>query len=216
MHAGIFEHSNPAVFYRNKPTANHRRVKHDSQPKHEPGRITPSLTTHMPQYSSEWKKRSGFTLLELLIVIAIIGLLASIMMMSVARARAKARDAKRLGDMEQLQRLLELYADDHQRFAPNEYPPSGSDLCSVSEPGNPNLCYWASTGGWIPALIGQGYTTVLPQDPRGFPEYQPYKYLHSEKYGYILSFKLEALAQQDECHLQPSPPTYSTRCGRIP
>ena len=51
----------------------------------------------------------GFTLIELLVVVAIIGLLSSIVMASLNSARMKARDAKRLSDMHQMQIALDLY-----------------------------------------------------------------------------------------------------------
>ncbi|MFH1171716.1 MAG: type II secretion system protein, partial [bacterium] len=49
------------------------------------------------------KKQKGFTLVELLVVIAIIGLLSTIAFISLNRARAKARDAKRISDVRELQ-----------------------------------------------------------------------------------------------------------------
>lgn len=56
--------------------------------------------------------RKGFTLVELLVVIAIIGLLATIAFLSLNRARSKARDAKRVSDVRQIQSGLELYYND--------------------------------------------------------------------------------------------------------
>lgn len=52
-------------------------------------------------------KRSGFTLIEMLVVIAIIGLLASIVVVGLGGSRAKARDAKRISDLHSIQTALE-------------------------------------------------------------------------------------------------------------
>ncbi len=57
------------------------------------------------------KFKKGFTLVELLAVIAIIGILASVVLASLSTARRKARDARRVADIKQLQLAVELYAD---------------------------------------------------------------------------------------------------------
>ncbi|MDP2593521.1 MAG: prepilin-type N-terminal cleavage/methylation domain-containing protein [bacterium] len=57
--------------------------------------------------------KRGFTLIELLVVIAIIGLLSSVVLASLNSARAKTRDAKRISEIREIQKALELYYDDH-------------------------------------------------------------------------------------------------------
>jgi len=54
-------------------------------------------------------KKKGFTLIELLVVIAIIGLLATMAVVALGNSRARARDARRLGDVRQIQTALQLY-----------------------------------------------------------------------------------------------------------
>ncbi len=54
------------------------------------------------------KSIPAFTLIELLIVVGIIGLLATITIAVVNNGRVKSRDSKRVADLKQLQKALEL------------------------------------------------------------------------------------------------------------
>lgn len=54
-------------------------------------------------------RSKGFTLIELLVVIAIIGILASIVLTSLASTQGKARDARRMEDINSIQKALALY-----------------------------------------------------------------------------------------------------------
>lgn len=67
------------------------------------------------------KKQKGFTLIELLVVIAIIGLLSTLSILALNTARARARDAKRVADVKQIQTALEMYFNDA-----GSYPDSAS------------------------------------------------------------------------------------------
>ena len=60
--------------------------------------------------------KKGFTLIELLVVIAIIGLLSTLAVIALGSAREKARDAKRLADLKQMQTALEFYYTENSAY----------------------------------------------------------------------------------------------------
>ena len=53
--------------------------------------------------------KKGFTLVEMLIVIAIIAILASVALVSVGGVRRSANDTKRISDLNKVQQSLEVY-----------------------------------------------------------------------------------------------------------
>ena len=82
-------------------------------------------------------KSKGFTLIELLVVVSIIGLLASIVVVSLGGSRTQSRDAKRLADLKQIQNALELCYNDIACGATavtTDYPGTGTatdtDTCA--------------------------------------------------------------------------------------
>lgn len=72
------------------------------------------------------KKQSGFTIVELLIVIVVIGILAAIVITTYAGIQSKARDAKRISDISTLQTEIEAF------YTQNGYYPSNADMNNAS------------------------------------------------------------------------------------
>ena len=68
--------------------------------------------------NNKQKNNQGFTLIELMVVIAIIGLLSSVVLTFLSGARSKARDTKRVAEMRSVEKALNLYALDHNGNLP--------------------------------------------------------------------------------------------------
>ncbi|MFH0840652.1 MAG: type II secretion system protein [bacterium] len=63
------------------------------------------------------KKQKGFTLLELVVMLSIIIVLATIITITLGAARVRTRDAKRISNIQEIKTALEDYY-----FDENEYP----------------------------------------------------------------------------------------------
>jgi len=98
--------------------------------------------------------KKGFTLIELLVVIAIIGMLSSVVLASLNTARERSRDARRLSDLNQITKALELYYGDNDQYPPRQ-------------------AYSGTSGGsitnWYNSLASDlsPYLSPLPDDPNG-------------------------------------------------
>jgi len=127
--------------------------------------------------------KRGFTLLELLLVVAIVAMLSSLGALTIASQQKKARDARRRTDIHQLQVALEGYYVDHQKY-PDQLIFNGQPLTSAD---------------------GQTvYLRSIPKDPKNV---NPNLYVYNatpagQAAGYdICAYKLEAVPDkpgQDE------------------
>lgn len=93
------------------------------------------------------KNNKGFTLLELLVVIAIIGILSSVVMVSLSNTRAKARDARRISDVNQIKTALELYYNNYGQY-PN---PTDSGCGGWDTTGNTTFILPLTNSGYLPS-----------------------------------------------------------------
>jgi prepilin-type N-terminal cleavage/methylation domain-containing protein len=81
-----------------------------------------------------FKKDKAFTLIELLVVISIIGLLAILAIVALNNAQTKARDAKRLSNVQTIQKAIEmLYQDNGNYNATCVSPYSISDCTGLDD-----------------------------------------------------------------------------------
>jgi len=119
------------------------------------------LFFYVIMYSTEFKKlksfmsKKGFTLIELLIVIAIIGLLATIVIVVYGTAKSASRDTKRLADLRQIGTALELYNNDENHY------PIGDDVAL----GNTDTACLNSDGWQATGCVG-AYMGKVPKDPQ--------------------------------------------------
>ena len=119
------------------------------------------------------RRDRGFTLIELLVVIAIIGLLASVVLASLTSVQAKARDARRMEDINSLEKALTMYSAAHGTY------PIYTSAATIE-----------AASGVGKDLIDDQAIPSAPQDPRS-PTYQYAYASDNDGSSYTLTFCLE-------------------------
>jgi type II secretion system protein G len=84
-------------------------------------------------HENQLDERRGFTLLELLVVIALIGILASVVLASLNMARTRAEESRIKVESQEILKALELYYTDF-----GEYP-DVDQVVELSNPGNEGI-----------------------------------------------------------------------------
>jgi prepilin-type N-terminal cleavage/methylation domain-containing protein len=85
-------------------------------------------STPRPRSGNSHKPNAGFTLVEFLVVIAIIGVLVALLLPATRSSRGAARRAQCSNNLKQIALALRHYADDHKALPP---------ACTVDENGKP-------------------------------------------------------------------------------
>ena len=70
--------------------------------------------------------KKSFTLIEMLVVVSIIAILATIVIVAVQRSSLNARDGRRKADIKTLKNAIEQYANNNRGLYPTTAPTEGS------------------------------------------------------------------------------------------
>jgi general secretion pathway protein G len=121
------------------------------------------------------RRAAGFTLIEIMVVVVILGILAAVVVPRMMDAPGRARIARAKQDIASIQSALNLYKLDNFN-----YPSTQQGLAALVAPpqGDP------PARNWKPG----GYIEHLPKDPWG----NPYQYLYPGAHGEIDIFTLGA------------------------
>lgn len=126
----------------------------------------------------------GFTLIELMVVVVILGILSTIGLSTFKNSQIRSRDAKRKSNLSSVQRAVEMYYNDY-----GAYPSSSADGKIVV--GGESIA-WGSEFKDAKDTI---YMKELPSDSTGSSQYC---YLSSGS-GYKIYAKLENTNDDQSC-----------------
>lgn len=130
--------------------------------------------------------RKGFTLIEILIVVAIIAILASVVLIGLGPTQRIGRDARRIADLRQVQNGLELYFNKCGYYPGITQP---TPLCGPYSEDNT----WV---GVADTLRGSNIgVTQIPNDPLGGRSYF-YSAATTNGASYVLGARLEDTGNQ--------------------
>jgi len=101
-------------------------------------------------------RKTGFTLIEMIVVITIVGLLASAVTVGFGRQRAKSRDARRIADMSNARTAAESYIGERGNLP----QPSTSENCGWDMSSLPT-----SNPDFMKFLVDAGYLQNTLKDP---------------------------------------------------
>ena len=132
-------------------------------------------TCRVRQPATSNRRPSGFTLIEILVVVVILGILAAIVVPKVMEHPGEARQVRAKQDIQSIVTALNVYKLDNFVYPSTE---QGLDALVTKPSGAPEAPNWKKGG----------YLDKSPKDPWG----KPYLYLHPGSHGDIDVFSYGA------------------------
>jgi len=139
-------------------------------------------------------KFKGLTLIELLVVVAIVGILASLTLVAMTGTKARARDRRRLEDVNTLRNALSLYYAEHRNFP----VPTEGDSNSNGKPD----CYLTGSDSVSSELTNADVIGTAVIDPVNSGNYRYFYEAPSSGEDFVIKFYLETNSLQDNGYPQ--------------
>jgi prepilin-type N-terminal cleavage/methylation domain-containing protein len=115
------------------------------------------------------KTSSGFTIVELLVVIVVIAILAAITVVAYNGIQVRARDSQRLQDIKSIEKALRIYLVQNGSFFSSQ---------AAGQWDHSNM-----TGGFLTTLVSSGTVSKVPLDPTNTGYHQYYYYYYGAGTG---------------------------------
>ncbi len=125
------------------------------------------------------RKQNGFTLLEIMVVVVILGILASVVVPNLLGNKEKADQQKAVSDISALEQAFDMYKLDNSVYPSTD---QGLEALVTNPSGSPEPRNYRDGG----------YIRRLPQDPWGYD----YQYLSPGDQGTIDIFSLGSDGQE--------------------
>lgn len=149
----------------------------------------------------------GFTLMELVLVMAIIGILAVVGIGTYTQATVKSRDTQRKNDLNQIAKALELFNLDINRYPKIN---AGKMTCLEGD-GTEALC-----GDQIYAFVGDKKAVYIEKAPTDPKTGRKYVYTPTDSFGgFALYAALENSEDKDIVRVAGEPTDWGVSCGDV-
>jgi len=172
------------------------------------------------------RSRKGFTLIEIMVVVAIIGVLSAVTVVNFQISQAKSRDFRRRADLESIAIAVRMYKDSEGGYyifdtqtTPAVCGNGGSGWFNANKTNNESSGYLGSS--IAECLIMRGYLGSEPKDPRTgdiFDGGHGYGYMYYTYNGkYAVTAQLERPTTEDLAtyNCKSNSPTGDTECDGV-
>lgn len=170
------------------------------------GKLRLRVAFYSGVFNKERGSLSGFTIVELLIVIVVVGILAAITIVGYNGVQDRARQAAAKSDVANAVKSIEAFALTEGIYPESitTCPPTSTSLCLLQSSGGTIRYSRVAAGTYIPAqsynigvLHGKRFAFYTPMEKTGFREYVNYVDIapYIDEYGlreYKLSFDIKS------------------------